>query len=801
MKKKIVTYILIVLSFLVVSYAFVPQVLGGKIVNQSDISGHVGMSKEAADWNAAHPQAPAKWTGSMFGGMPTISILASTKGDWTKPVFDLLQTGKRPATYLFISLLGAFLLMLAFGINPLLAAGGAVAVTFCSFNFQIIQVGHNTKMLAIAFLPWVLAAVAFTYRQAGKEKWLLRSLLGAALFGLALSFQIKANHPQISWYLAVMILFYALSELVYTLVSKERRKGIGRFFAASGLLLVLGGAGIATNADKMLPLWEYSKYSIRGGSSGGADKGVGLDYATAWSYGWEELPNLLIPNYNGGSSTGALDPARSETGKLLKRAGQPHLKEVCKNLPLYWGPQPFTAGPMYLGAVSIFLFILGLFVCKGRDRWWMIAASVLAILLALGHNFMGFTRFFYEHVPMYSKWRTVSMALVILQFTVPLLGFIALDRLVRGAAGEDIGKKVNMAVGVAAGLCLFLALVQSAAGTFTGAADAGQPDVLVDALSADRRTLLWRDTVRSILFIAAAAACLRLALSVPKQARVTFATQPEMGAGRRAAFAMLVCLLVLADGFTAGKRYLDADDFVTPRSFRSQFDQRPADKLILQDKDLSYRVLDLSVNVFNDSHPSYWHKNVGGYSPAKLRIYQDYIEKHLSAEINSIYKAVKGAATVSEAQEALPELPCLSALDCRYIILDGNAAPLRNPGAKGPAWLEIAQEGDHIEMDYYSPDELRYSYSAAEPVKAVFSEVYYPAGWTARLEDGTDLEIGLADELFRSVDLPAGEHEITMRFEPRSYVVGESVSRASSILLLLLLAGSALASFIPKKKE
>ena len=799
MKKKIITYILIVLSFLVVSYAFVPQVLSGKIVNQSDISGHIGMSKETADWNSTHPGNPAKWTGSMFGGMPTISILASTKGDWTKPLFDLLQTGRRPATYLFISLLGAFLLMLAFGINPLIAAGGAVAVTFCAFNFQIIQVGHNTKMLAIAFLPWVLAAVVFTYRQTGKARWLLRTLLGAALFALALSFQIKANHPQISWYLAVLILFYAVSELVWTLVSKERRKGIGRFFAASGLLLVLGGAGIATNADKTLPLWEYSKYSIRGGSSGGSDKGVGLDYATAWSYGWEEFPNLLIPNFNGGASAGAVNPKTSETYKLLKKAGQPNLKEVSKNLPLYWGPQPFTAGPMYLGAVSIFLFILGLMVCKGRDRWWIVAASLLAVLLALGHNLMGFTRFFYEHVPMYSKWRTVSMALVMLQFTVPLLGFIAVDKIVRGSDDPGIRKKVDIAGGIAAGLCLLLALIQSAAGSFTGSADAGQPDVLVDALSADRRSLLWHDAIRSILFIAAAAACMRLSLSVPASARETFATHPEMGTGRRVTFALLVCLLVLADGFSAGKRYLNADDFVTPRSFRSQFDQRPVDKMILQDKDPSYRVLDLSVNVFNDAHPSYWHKNVGGYSPAKLRIYQDYIEKHLTGEINSIYKALKGAATVADAQAALPELPCLSALNCRYIIVGGDVAPLRNPDARGCAWLEGGSEGDHIGMVSYSPDEMVYSYSAAGPVKAVFSEVYYPAGWSAVLEDGTVLEIGLADELFRCAELPAGEHEITMRFEPRSYVTGERVSRASSILLLLILLGSALAPLFLKK--
>lgn len=789
MKKKILTYILIVLSFVVMAYAFVPQVLSGKIVNQSDISGHIGMSRETALYNEEHPSEPARWTGSMFSGMPTVSILNKTRGDLTQLLFDALQLGKRPASYLFISLLGAFLLMLAFGINPLIAVGGAIAITFCSFNFQIIQVGHNTKMLAIAFLPWVLAGVVFTYRKAIKHRrWLLSSLLGATLFALALSFQIKANHPQISWYLAVMILFYAVSELVYTLVSAERKKYLPRFFAASALLLAVGCVGIATNANKMLPLWEYSEYSIRGGSSSGTgDKGAGLEYATAWSYGWEELPNLVIPNYNGGSSSGAVNPDKSKTCDLLRRAGQKNITQVSRNLPLYWGPQPFTAGPMYLGAVTFFLFLLSLMLCRGRDKWWMIGVSLLAILLALGSNLMGFTRFFYEYVPMYSKWRTVTMSLVILQFTLPVLGFLALDKLVREGTGKTYARKVLTAGAVSVGFCLVVAAVQSLTGSFSGASDAGQPDILVDALAADRKSLLWKDTLRSVLFIAAAAGSLLIGLKVPSQAGKTFATHPEAGRSRRVSFAIILSLILLVDGFTAGKRYLNADDFVSPKAFRSQFALRPVDKMILEDKDPSYRVLDLSVNVFNDSHPSYWHKNIGGYSPAKLRIYQDYIENHLSAEINSIYSSLSGVSTVSQAQEALPEIPCLSALNCRYIIVGGDAAPIVNPAARGNAWFESPAPGDSISLTSYSPDVLQYSYESAGGGKAVFSEVYYPAGWEATLEDGTILDISLSDEVLRSVELPAGTHELTMRFAPASYSIGENVSRASSILLILLL--------------
>ena len=364
--KKIGIALGIVALFLALSYGFVPQVLEGKIVNQSDISGYVGMSHEMNEWNKEHPDNPTYWTDSMFGGMPTTAISTQNGGDYTQWIYDLLLTGKRPATYLFIALLGAFLLFLAMGVSVPLAVAGAIAVAFCSYNFQIIQVGHNTKMQAIAFMPWVLAALVFTYRSK-------RKLLGAVLFGLALSLQIKANHQQITYYLAIMVLAYGVMELVQAIRSKEWKP----FLVASALLLVLGGAGIATNVNKLLPLAKYTPNTMRGGSEltkdGANAKGLDLDYATSWSYGWEELPNMMIPDFNGGSSSGAVNPDKSETIQLLRRAGQKNLKETAKALPLYWGPQPFTAGPMYMGAITIFLFILGLGLYKGREKWWLLA--------------------------------------------------------------------------------------------------------------------------------------------------------------------------------------------------------------------------------------------------------------------------------------------------------------------------------------------------------------------------------------------------------------------------------------------
>ena len=795
MKKKLLLYAGIVVGLLILSYAYVPQVLSGKIVNQSDISGWQGMSHEMMSWNAAHPDDQTAWTESMFGGMPTATIHASTKGDWTQQIYDFLLLGRRPATYLFISLLGAWLLMLALGIHPLIAVGGAIAVTFCSYNLQIIQVGHNTKMQALAFLPWVLAALIFTYNQAlsrhprpdrGSHSWLSGTILGAALFGLALSFQVKANHPQITYYLAILILIY----VIVLAVSLRGKRLWGRFFAASALLLILGVAGIATNATKLLPTMEYTPYSMRGGSTeaseGGAGaKGLDIDYATAWSYGWEELPNLLIPNFNGGSSSGAVNPKHSETYDLLKRAGQPNLKETAKHLPLYWGPQPFTAGPMYMGAITVFLFILGLFLYKGKEKWWLIVGTVIAVLMAVGSHFMAFTKLCFNVLPLYNKFRTVSMALVVLQVTLPVLGFLTLDRIVKEPEAKELFQKKGwIAAAITGGFCLLCILFPGIAGTFSGSVDAGQPDVLVDALAADRRYLLVMDALRSLILIGAAFALLWWGTREQKRL-------PLAGA--------FLIVLVLFDLGLAGKRYLNADDFVSPRAFKSQFDKRPVDEIILADTDPSYRVLDLTVNVFNDSHPSYWHKNVGGYSPAKLQRYQEFIESTLTGEINQIYKAIGDATTLEEAEAALPYLPGLAEMNTRYIILDGDVPPLRYPYAKGNAWFET-ESGSAPALISYAPNELRYRYSSPEAARMVFSEVYYPVGWKLTVEDtGEELPIELEGSLLRAAQVPAGEHTLVMRFDPPSYRTGEAVSRATSILLLLAALGAILGAALRRK--
>ena len=840
MKKDIIKKIAVglgaVVFFLALSYAFVFPVLQGKVVNQSDISGHIGMSREMVEWNGEHPDDEALWTGAMFSGMPTVSIASIKKGDLTQPLYDLLLAGKRPATYLFVALLGAFLLMLSLGVHWSVALGGAVAVAFCSYNFQIIEVGHNTKMQAIAFMTWVLAALVFTYRQSRKgeilKQWLPVTALGAALFGVALSLQIKANHQQITYYLAIMVLIYAVVEFIAAIKAAVRRKGeprpsdwpsrlsapLSRFFIASALLLVLGLAGVLSNMNKLLPLYEYTAHTMRGGSelrdAGASDAGgLDIDYATAWSYGWEELPNLMIPNFNGGASASAVNPDKSVTAALLKKAGysRKELLQTTKALPMYWGPQPFTAGPMYMGAVSVFLFILGLCLYKGREKWWILAAVVFAVLLALGSHFMAFTKLCFRILPMYNKFRTVSMALVVLQVALPALGFLALDGIVKGRySKKEIGRAMAIGGGLTAGFCLLVWIFPGIAGSFTGSVDAGQQDVLVDAFIADRKALLRHDAMASFLFILAAGALLRWAMARP-------------GSGKIAAGA--IGLLVLVNMFAVGKRYLNDDDFVTPKDFRGQFAERPVDALIKEDSDESYRVLDLTVNVFNDSHPCYRHKCIGGYSPAKLQRYQDLIDRYLNSEINAIYKAAGKISTISELEASLPSTPVLDALNMRYIILGDQNPPAVNGSALGNAWFvsEIAEAGSasdeiglvgkvaldsvavlraplpenlpesgnreagSIRLTEYTPNRLTYEYSAPEAGVAVFSEVFYDGGWKAWLDGdrSREVEIFAADWILRGAVLPEGDHTLTMSFEPKSYIQGKSISLANSLLLIL----------------
>ena len=861
--KKLGIYAGIVLLFAGIAYGYMPELLDGKIVNQSDISGWKGMAQEAVSYNKTNPDDKTAWTNSMFGGMPTTAMIDSFEGDWTQKIYKILMIGKRPASYLFVTMLGAFLLMLSMGISKILAVAGAIAVAFCSYNMQIIQVGHNTKMQAIAFFPWVLAGIIFTYKSALKgtgcwKNWLPKTVLGAVLFAVALSMQIKANHIQITYYLAIVIFVYAIALLISLCVNQEKREQLKRFFITSALLLAVGCIGIATNANKLIPTYEYTPYTMRGGSElspdseSHNDKGLDLEYATAWSYGIEEMPNLLIPNFNGGASSGALDKD-SETGMLLKRAGQPNLKETLKHMPLYWGPQPFTAGPMYMGAITVFLFVLGLCLVRGREKWWMLAATIIAVLLAWGSHFMWFTKLWFDYAPFYNKFRTVSMALIILQVTMPLLGFYVLDRIMKKEySWEDVRKNGAIAYAITAGFCLLCAIMPGIAGTFTGSVDAGQPDILVEALVADRQALLQNDAWHSFVFITIIAGL------------IIWAYKGKESKGRMTATTIAVVLIVAIDLVGIGKRYLNSEHFITPKNFEAQYTPRPVDEMLFEDEDPDFRVLDISINTFNSSATSYHHKTIGGYSPVKMQRYQDLIDRYITSEIKQVYGTVSKAETVQDVSDNLPYLKVISMLNGKYIILGGEYPPVENLHAMGHAWFvenfvpaatpdeEIALIGEvnlsetavigndfeaaqkafpvmsssfpvvsgevetshnTITLTHYAPNELRYTFRTSAPRAAIFSEIYYPKGWKAWIEpkgtygevrnghykstaEARQLELFRADWILRGAIIPEGEGEIIMRFEPDSYQVGENISRATSITLIILLLLSIATCFL-----
>ena len=947
--KNIGIYAGILLLFIGLAYGYTPQVLDGMIVNQSDIASWKGMANEAVTHNAAHPEDPTAWTNSMFGGMPTTATIDSFEGDWTDAIYDFLLTGRRPASYLLLALIGGFLLMLSVGTSKVVAVAGAIAITFCSYNLQIIQVGHNTKMQAIAYFPWVLAGVIFTYKtvlsyrlprrsaprndvenngvngnshvipskathvipseathvmpseawESSWKSWLPKTVLGATLFAFALSMQIKANHLQITYYLAIVIFAYAIGQLIYICSDKARRSELlKRFFVASALLLFIGIVGIATNANKLIPTYEYTPYTMRGGSELSADsdshndKGLDLDYATAWSYGISEMPNLMIPNFNGGASSGEL-AMDSETGKLLKRAGQPNLRQTLKHMPLYWGPQPFTAGPMYMGAITIFLFVLGLGLCKGREKWWIVAATVIAIFLAWGNHFMWFTKLWFNYAPMYNKFRTVSMALTVLQVTLPLLGFYTLDRILKEKYTLVEFRKAGLIAYACTGLfCLICALLPGIAGTFTSAADAGQPDILVEALILDRAALMTKDAWTSFWMITLTGALLVWAMW-PAKVDAVGKEGSFVRKGRMTIAGVAIVFLVAIDLLPVGKRYLNESHFVTPKDFTAHYEPRLVDEIIHEDTDPNYRVLDLSVNTFNDAIQSYHHKCIGGYSPVKLQRYQDLIERYITDEIYDVYGVVENAATIQDVEAALPELKIVSMLNGKYIILGENYSPVINPYAYGNAWFvsdfvtaanpdeEIAllegtdlrtaavigddfawarlpqakglrndveetihnitedviarsdsdvvqstkslEQGERIctpsiQLSHYAPNDLRYNFNTDTERAAIFSEIYYPKGWKAWIEpagaagevrnghyhptaEGKAIELFRADWMLRGAIIPAGEGQLIMRFEPDSYQLGENISRACSILLIILLLAAVAGMFIFRRRN
>lgn len=815
--RRVLPHLLAVVFFLVlVAVYFSPILFDGKTLSQHDIVQFNGGAHEAAQYREVTGKE-ALWTNSMFSGMPTYLISTRFPGDLSLYLHQLF-TLHLPAVVanLFLALLCGYVLFIALGVRPLLATVGAIALGFTSYNLIILAAGHNTKSLALAYAPLVLAGLLVAFRR--------NKLLGTALFALGLAMNLRSNHLQITYYLLLLVLVFGVVELIFAI----RNNRLPDFLSRTALLAVAALLAIGVSFGRLYTTLEYGKYSIRGRSElttppptvpgqapaateEGVGSGLDRDYAFGWSYGVGETITLLVPNYYGGASQGKLSES-SETAKALSALGVPpmQLKDYLAQLPLYWGAQPSTSGPVYLGAGIMMLFFLGLFVADRRTRIWLLSATILSILLAWGKNFEVFNNLMFDYFPGYNKFRSVSMALVIAQLAVPLLAVLALARVLRSrpevvpAGGHpaltpkavdtpetaDLKRKLLYAVGITAGICV-LAFLFGLGADFASPIDGmlQQQGFPLDALRQDRASLMHSDIFRSLVFILLTAGVLWFYLQRKLSATLAVA---------------LVGVLTLVDLWSVDKRYLNDSNFQR-ETVAQQFVPSVADQLILQDKSLSYRVLNAD-NPFNEANTSYFHKSLGGYHGAKLRRYQDLIERQISTKNPQV----------------------LGMLNMRYIITGDQKTPVqRNPGALGNAWFvreiekvqtpdqeinalsntnlattavvdvskfpvsktSYSAEGSTIRLTNYAPDALRYEANAVQDGFVVFSEIYYKDGWNAYI-DGKLTPHLRANYVLRALPVPAGKHIIDFKFEPTSYKLGNTVSLISSVVLILALVGA-----------
>ncbi len=807
--------LIIIVFFIVVSYLYFNPLLEGKVLEQSDITHFKGMAKEITDFRNATGDE-AIWTSQMFGGMPGYLISVLYPGNVTEFFHTVFRRTFPLAATLILYFIGFYILLLSLNIDKLKSLIGSLAFGFSSYNLIIIAAGHNSKAIALGYLPIVIAGVLMVFRE--------KRLAGVILFSLGLSLEILAGHLQITYYGLLLIGIYGIVELVFAI----KEKAITPFFK-SVLFLVAGAiVAVGMNFSRLYTTYEYSKETIRGPSeltSNNENKTSGLDkdYVVQWSYGIGETFTLLVPNFKGGASQ--INPdIDSESYKVLRQKGAQNPRQALGSIVMYHGNQPSTAGAVYIGAIVVFLFVLGLFVVRGRYKWWLAIATIISIVLSWGGNVMGLTSFLLDYLPLYNKFRAPSMTLVIAQIAMPLLGFIALNDILTGKADQKNWLNgFKWAAIITGGLSLLFALAPGFTGNFSSPYDLRLqlPDWLIDAAVADRKAALRSDAFRSFIFIALAAAALYTWHLKKIKTNV---------------FIAVLGLLILVDLWAVDKRYLNNDNFVSKRDATNPFPEMPVDKAILQDKDLSYRVLPLQ-NPFMDARASYYHKNVGGYHAAKLRRYQEVIENNLVPEMQQL---VSGLQAGTRPDSVFSNLPAINMLNTRYLIYDLNQNPIRNNKALGNAWFvnnyKIVENADeeiaalkglkpqtttiidkrfekfvegktftkdvngNIILTEYQPNYLKYQAKANSDQLVVFSEVYYDKGWDAYI-DGTKVPHFRVDYILRGMVLPAGEHTVEFKFYPKSYYIGNKISLASSILLLLAIAAYAYSEFKKRNKK
>lgn len=792
--------------FALITLVYFNPILEGKRLKQHDNEMYKGMSKEIVDYREATGEQTL-WTNSMFGGMPAWNISVSRKTNLFFNVHQLLKIGlPDPIGAVFISMLGFFILLLVLECGIGTSLLGALAFGFTSYMYIIIGAGHNTKAFAIAYMAPVIAGILLTY----KGKYLYGSLLTA----FALSLEIIVNHLQITYYLLILCLILIAAQFISDLKEKQ----LGSFLKASASLLVAVVFAILTNSTLLYANYEFGKETTRGkpilaSNSENQSKGLDRDYITQWSYGIGETWNLMIPNAKGGASSyiGNQNPA-------LEKA-DPRYRQSIAQSNAYWGDQPGTSGPVYVGAIVVFLFVLGALTVKGKLKWALIAATLLSILLSWGKNFMGLTDFFINYIPGYNKFRAVSMTLVIAEITLPLLGILGIAEIIKNPDKKQ--RKIWIASGITTGICLLFFLAPRAFFSFLSQAESQQFATLMtgqdgtlykefaEQLENVRIAIFRKDAIRSFLFIILAT------IPILLFAKGKLKTTPAIG---------ILSLLVVIDMFPVDKRFLNDNSFEPKAKQNKPFTATTADGFILADETPYFRVLNLTKDVFNDASTSYFHKSIGGYHGAKLRRYQDIINGYLNPEIKqfgALFKTVDSELTLRLAME---QQRALNMLNTKYIIYNPESEPIENPCAFGNAWfvdnirwVETPNEefdaisttslrhtailhkefqpqigsfetGDsrngNIVLTEYKPNKLTYSFTSDQDQLVVFSEIWSDMGWKLYL-DNKEHPLLRANYVLRCALIPCGDHQIVMEYTPRIWTIGNCIQLVVSLLILL----------------
>ena len=843
-----VSDVLAVLFFVAVSVVyFIVPIRVGLVLTGHDHTGGVGSGVEMDQYRATHNGERTRWTNTLFCGMPTYQMSPSYRSTETlstlEQVYQLGLPGLSAyAAYVFMMLLGFYIMLRAFDFRVWMAALGAVLWAFSSYYFIIIQAGHIWKLLTLSFIPPTIGGMVLCYRG--------RYMLGIVVTGFFTAMQVLSNHVQMSYYFLFVIGFMSLAFLIDAI----RQKAFAKWLKATLCFAIGGILGVLINLSNLYHTWEYSKESMRGKSeltqktkdpADQTSSGLERSYITMWSYGIGETWTLLVPNVKGGASQLLAD---SETA--MKHAKQEFVP-VYRAFTQYWGEQPGTSGPVYVGAFVLMLFWLGFFIVKGPMKWCLVAATVLSILLSWGKNFMGFTDFFLDYVPMYDKFRTVASILVIAEFTIPLLAMLALKEIVTNPdclrGKEDHISRVHyitISFCLTGGMALLFWLMPDVFfGNYVSTSDQMYMQQYVSAgyipqemagqilanMSEMRRAMFTADALRSFIVVAIGTVLL-LAYRFEKLKAT------PMIAG--------IILLCLVDMWGVNKRYLNDGMFSRPQTNAQAFPETEADKMILQDTDTYYRVLNLSVSTFNDNTTSFYHKSIGGYHPAKLRRYQELIEEHLQGEMGRINQAVVETGGHLEACNGDSLFAVLNMLNTKYVILplkDNGKLPVQNPWAQGNGWfveqIEYVPDADSeiaalhyidlrtmavvdkqfegilgqeasplrgglegtVELTSYEANRLSYKVKSKQGGVVIFSEIYYP-GWTCTI-DGQPSEIARANYVLRAIKVPAGEHEVVMTFDPQTVHITEAIAYSALAVLALMLIGLLGISIYRKKQQ